>query len=424
MANQVQGYSDKINFFAPTLVDQAIQSRTIHHQQPSLISSEVIEFNVEGSDGSFYTDLHNSTLKLEIGILDSKKQPVTPKHNVALVNLPLHSVWNQIDFYIGNTLVSRDIGNNYAYKAIIDTLLNHNNDSRETELAAAGLFLDSPGFYNHIGSENIGFYERSNFTKDGGVWQLESPVLLDEFGIEKYLPGNLSFKLKFWKNCDDFCLLHSDGEKYYVHIESVYFKQHRVNINPSVLLAQNDLLKQMNASYTYPGSYIKQIALTPGSMGGTYDNFLAGKNPYWVCVSFIDSEAVNGKASLNPFNFENCNICEIGIYKNNEQFTNKPYQPDFERGHYVSEYLALLGKTSKNSPNFLTSPDFKDGCCLFVFNQAAYADSTYCGYVSPGASFKLEFKFKNPLKKHMTCLIYAKFYKTLEIDFARNVYVQ
>lgn len=47
------------------------------------------------------------------------------KETVALINLPLHSMWNQVDISLQQQIITSSVSNNYAYKAYIDMLLKH-----------------------------------------------------------------------------------------------------------------------------------------------------------------------------------------------------------------------------------------------------------------------------------------------------------
>ena len=419
----VDGFSNKLNFFEPVQTEKAIIGRQIHFQEPTLISQEVIEISISGEDSSYYCDLANSCLKIQLRILDQDRKPITSKSNVGCINIPIHSIWNQVDFSIQNTLVSRSINNNYSYKAIIDSLLNYSNDYRETLLVGAGFFQDSPGNYNATSSENLGLYERSAFTKNGKIWELQAPMCLDEFKIQKYLPAGLSYKLKLWRNTDAFCLMHNPKEKYFLDIVNVCFQQNRVLINPAVLLVQNSLLKEINAVYNYEGSYMKQLSVTPGSLNLVQDNLLPGLNVYWLCVCLVDSRSVNGDSQLNPFLFEHCNTSEISFSKNSQQFIRKPFTPNFETGNAISEYLSCLTSTCDNGPNFLTLNDYLNGSTFFIFNQNTETSAGYNSFAQGTASYKLELKFRKAVSKHVTCIIYAKYHKSLQIDYTKNVYV-
>ena len=80
-----------------------------------------------------YIDLKRSTFRVKVRLTDSDDKPISKDDNVALVNLPLHSLFTQVDCSLQQTGVGQT-GTNYAYKAFIDTLLSTRaNDNVEVD---------------------------------------------------------------------------------------------------------------------------------------------------------------------------------------------------------------------------------------------------------------------------------------------------
>ena len=76
-------------------------------------------------------DLRRSTLRVKVRLTDSDDKPIPKDENVGLVNLPLHSLFTQVDCSLQQTGVGQT-GTNYPYKAYIDTLLSTSaNDNVE-----------------------------------------------------------------------------------------------------------------------------------------------------------------------------------------------------------------------------------------------------------------------------------------------------
>ena len=73
------------------------------------------------------------------------------------------------------------IGTNYPYKAYIDTLLT--TQKYCTMDNSSQLFIkDSHGNFDDAKTgTNLGLYERWIYTRDGGILDLEGPLLLDFF---------------------------------------------------------------------------------------------------------------------------------------------------------------------------------------------------------------------------------------------------
>ena len=61
--------------------------------------------------------------------------------NVAPVNNFLHSMFNSVDLYLNNKLISSN-SDTYPYRAYIENLLSYNADSKSTFLNASVLWVD------------------------------------------------------------------------------------------------------------------------------------------------------------------------------------------------------------------------------------------------------------------------------------------
>ena len=101
-----------------------------------------IDFIIPGS--SDYIDLKRSFINVKLKILKTDNTTMGPDDHVSIINLPLHSMWNQVDVYLNQQLVGSST-NNYAYKAYMDTLLFHDKNVKDTRLKMQGWYKDSAG---------------------------------------------------------------------------------------------------------------------------------------------------------------------------------------------------------------------------------------------------------------------------------------
>ena len=122
-------YSDGLSIFEPPPLTTAIQSKIWIQFPPSNQITEcgVIELVIPPQTvGCMH--LKNSSLKVKLRITDSFGKQNTDDANVALVCVPLQSIFSQIECTLQRTPVGK-VGQNYPYKAYIDTLLS----SKESE---------------------------------------------------------------------------------------------------------------------------------------------------------------------------------------------------------------------------------------------------------------------------------------------------
>ena len=149
------------------------------------------EFRIHGNHG-FYVDLESSMLKVWVRIVKSDGSRVTDEDMVTLSNMPLHTIWSQIDFYLGPQLISRGTYNHYHYKAYLDTLLFSNASTAE---------LNAQGYYHETawnmgqndpsdtkGLLNDALDNRHELTSQGHSVAFEGPLFLDICRQKRFLP--------------------------------------------------------------------------------------------------------------------------------------------------------------------------------------------------------------------------------------------
>ena len=140
-------YSDKLAFFSKPLVDVSVLKREWVNIQPTTEwgKGSTINFEVRGETNA-YIDLKSTQLRAIIQIVDSKGAPIAADASVGIVNQILHSMWSQVDLILQHTTI-KSLGPYYAYKAIIDKILNSSidDDNREDRLS----------MYNKDRGENI-----------------------------------------------------------------------------------------------------------------------------------------------------------------------------------------------------------------------------------------------------------------------------
>ena len=105
-----------------------------------------IDIHLKAS-GSQYLDLQRSRLYLKAKIMNENGDALETADIVTPVNLWLQSLWNQVDVFFQQKLVSSS-GTNYAYKALMDVLLNYGYDATNTQLQTQLYYKDTAGATN------------------------------------------------------------------------------------------------------------------------------------------------------------------------------------------------------------------------------------------------------------------------------------
>jgi len=100
----------------------------------SLADDSPVEFVIPGH-GEDYLDLTHTMLSLRVRVETAPGTTGAGEAKVGPVNHLLHSMFNQIDVYFNQKLVSPP-NNAYAYRAYIEALLNYSSPAKTSHLTA------------------------------------------------------------------------------------------------------------------------------------------------------------------------------------------------------------------------------------------------------------------------------------------------
>ena len=109
---------------------------------------------------------------------------------VTPVNLWLQSLWNQVDVFLQQKLVSSS-GTNYAYKALMDVLLNYGGDAESTQLQTQLFYRDTGGSMENTKLTDVplnqGLIFRNRLAKNSATIDMVGPIYADVFQMPRYL---------------------------------------------------------------------------------------------------------------------------------------------------------------------------------------------------------------------------------------------
>lgn len=438
--NSEYGYDPCLALFERPAVNTGISShKWVQHRPISQISNTgLLEFTISGTSSS-YIDLKCSLLQIQGKIVSENGQNIGESDNVSFVNLPLHSLWRQVDLSLQQKVVSSRVGTNYAYKAYLDTILNSSSIQQQAQLTSQLFFKDSAGKFDKTAVENPGFYLRQRGTKGGKILQLMAPLCLDLCEQDRLLLNGVEINLKFWRNKPSF-YLNSGGEntRYEFIITDAYLNVCMVDVSPAILVGHAAALKEHQALYPFHQSDIKTVSIGKGMLDITVDNIFQGDIPSEVLVGLVPAAGFNGDYKRNPFNFLhfNCNFC--GFYIDGESIPTEPFQPNFpssadevsdsnlETSKYAEAYMSLFGQEyflRENIP--ISFSEYPFGYCLYKFNftennTGLHERENFLSIPRRGHS-RLVLKFEKALEESVNVIIYARFPRIMKIDESRNV---
>ena len=407
-------------------------SQWVEHSPVSTItSSSPIEFIVSGS-GEDYMDLNNTLLEVKACIKTTNNSPVDAAVAVAPINNTLHSLFSQIDVSLNDVNVS-SATTTYPYRAYIETHLNYGTDAKKSRLQAAMYFIDdnltaSNPIPDSSSARNMGLKRRHGICTAKPTFDMIGPLHVDVFNQSKYMLNGVTMKVRMTRSNASFVLMAKSDvtESFKVDILSAKLFVRKLKITPSLCLAHERILQQKTAKYPITRVECKVIHLPQGQKSFTHDNLFLGQLPKRIVLGLVDNRAFNGDISLNPYNFQHCNLNYLAVHLDGQQVPWAPLQPSFSGSSYIRAfYTQFTGGDgiSSDTGNTIGREQFVNGHALYCFDLTPDLSSS-CGHhfsVTKSGNLRLELAFEVALSITGNVLVYSEFDDVIEIDKDRKV---
>ncbi|XP_012279562.1 uncharacterized protein F54H12.2-like [Orussus abietinus] len=348
--------------------------------------------------------------------------------NVGPVNNLLHSMFNQVDVFFNQTLVSPP-NNTYAYKAYIETFLNYGSDAIKSHLTSSLWYGDTAGKMNCLDGDNEGHKRRCALAGVGKPIDLIGHLHCNVFNQDRFLINGVEIRLRLVRSRDSFCVM-DPTDSFKVHILEATLLVRRVNRkNPGILLSHERALAKTTVKYPLTRVEVKVMSMHAGLHGETLDNAILGQLPKRIILGFVDNRAFNGDRKVDPFNFAHYNINYLSLYVDGIQIPSKPLRPNFTKNRlYVDAYHTLFSGTGTHfldQGNCIDVEKYPDDYCLLAFGltpDLSANENSHWNLIKHG-SVRIEVRFEIALSSTVNCIIYAEYENVLEIDASRYVLV-
>ncbi|XP_055377145.1 uncharacterized protein F54H12.2-like [Condylostylus longicornis] len=314
----------------------------------------------------------------------------------------------------------------YNYKAYITTLLNYGTDSSQTHLEASGWELDKP---NVNDSNNSGSKSRQKLYSNSAIVELMGKLHVDFFNTPKLLINNVDIRIALTLEKQDFFIFFNDTDESYLKIlEATLYMKH-LTINPNILLAHNTVLEKANAKYPYIRSEIKTFTIPANTSNISLDNVFIGQIPNAIVFCMVSNENFNGNRSKNPYYFDHQNLTQFQLYVNGAPVPNSPIETSFSTHNFCNSraYLTLFSGTGihhSDKGHQISKELFTKGYTILAFDLSPDGLGTdTCQALLNQGVVKIEARLSSPLSSTLTCIVFAEFDASIEIDKNRNVYV-
>ena len=352
-------YSDKLAIFSKQLADVSVLKREWVNIQPTTEwgKGSTINFEVRGETNA-YIDLKSTKLRATIQIVDSKGAPIAADASDGIVNQILYStcMLSQVDLTLQHTTM-KSLGPYYAYKAIIDKILNSSIDDDNRK--------DCLSMYIKDRGENIGSTDFSTL-------------------------DNISLRIREASTRGD-QLLDLMGD---LQLDCNYTQFKGVSSIPFVLIKATSRLV-VTLTYLLAKYHTKYICV-------------------WLQLKHTMVQEIRTPSTFNILML----IIIIAYLLNNTCIPNQPLKPNFKTKNYVDCYSTLFrgGKSSN-----VSYEEFSKGAAIFEIDIAAELENSNVQSMKQAGEGCIELRFEEALADNITVIIYGTFRGNVEISGSGEV---
>ena len=425
----MESFNSEMMLFQPPVVNHAIEYLQWIECRPvnQITEDGSIDIHLKASG---YLDLQRNRLYVKAKIVNENGDALKTTDIVTPVNLWLQSLWNQVDVFFQQKLVSSS-GTNYAYKALMDVLLNYGYDATNTQLQTQLYYKDTVGSIDHTKPNetplNLGLIFRNNLSKSSAFIDMVGPIYADVFQMPRYLLNEVDVHVKLFQNKNSFRLMSSvPSKKYKVVISEVMLKAAMIGIHADILKSHAHALEDTPALYPFLKTEVKTFAVGKGQYNVNLDDIFQGKIPNRLILGMVSSDAYAGDLTKNPFNFKHYNFDFMCLYANGQSVPSKALQHKFASDNYVEAFQTLftgMELDGKDAGLQCNRVDYAKGYTLVVFDLSSEVTDAAIQAVRKQGNLQLEIRFASALPEAINVILYASFPGEIKIDQARSIQV-
>ena len=451
------GYSEELALFEKPVIDAGVHKvRWIEYKPINQVAyGSNIEFVISGN-GNQYVDLRRTRLHIKAKVVLENGSAI-PSEEVARnergevgeadilskvgpVNLWLHSLFNQVDVYLQQKLITSS-NTNYYLKAYLDTLLFCKQRETHGNLQAQLFFKDTGGHMDEtdpLVGTNTGLMLRQRFISESGTVDMEGPLKSDVLTLDRYLLNGIEIKIVLSPSPSSLNLMaHAPTPTFKSIIEDATLKVCHVSPTAEMVTAHQETLnKKYMALYPYMKSEMRRFTVSKGAYDFTKDDVFQHMIPVKLVICMVNNEALSGSFKKNPFNFQHYYVNYVEVAVDGESVPGRALQPVFKKssfqGNYVDAYLNMNCKlVSGEEEQSIERADFARGYTMFVFDLEPEIGS---GGEDEGSddfwpalksgNLRVDMHFKEALPETISIIMYGTFPKMLKVDHTRTVLLE
>ena len=243
-----------------------------------------LEFCIPGTP-KHYVDLSRTKLYLKLQIVKRDGSLLSSDDLVAMVNIPAHSMFQQLDIFLNDKLVT-SASNLYPYRCMFETLLNYGKDAKETWLTSEMFYDDESEAIEqsdptHTAEGNSGLFARYGWSQNSNIFDLICTPHADLFHQDRPIIPNVDIRLKFTRSPAPFALMAVDNSKdYMIKIHEAVLLVRLVEPSDSIILEHSKALERgVTCKYPVHRCEMSSYSIPQGVMNHTRSSAVKGQLP-------------------------------------------------------------------------------------------------------------------------------------------------
>jgi len=343
------------------------------------------------------------------------------------------TLFETVQVYLNQALVTSSGGQHHGYRAIIEALLDTSRFEKSTILQAALFYKDAHHHMSDLDKEDTGFTQRWQFTGTSRPCQLIAPLITDLAQQERLIIPGVEIGLKWYVAKPAFTLMSAtEGADYKWEIMDAFLRIKKKTPQPAVLLGINSALDLSPALYPLMQTQVRQFLIHRGQYEFNFENLFEGLVPCVMTVGFVTAESSVGQYKLNPFEFLGAYLQEIRVSIEDKGCSEPPmkfhYDPNgtFALSSFMDGYQSLFrpsGEDLDQQPSAycdITPEDYHGGYQLITFRFASGAGQKFLPVI-PRGNLKLSGSFSQAPTANLHLIVYCRFPTLLTIDKSRRI---
>ncbi|XP_071442684.1 uncharacterized protein F54H12.2-like [Hetaerina americana] len=414
---------DSLNLFSEPALQASVDGCTVVPYKPiaSLDNSREIRFSVKDS-GDRYRNLGGITLNLKVKLCksDGTNYGESDNKQPGVVNNLLHSMFDQCQVYFNGVRMTSS--ENYPYRSYLENLLNYGVDASRTHLECNGWALDTGNNLDLQTAPNKGFEKRKTWFENSNVVELEGRLHVDIFNTARKLLTGVNVEIVLTMKDSEFYIKESETSSTLKILDATLFVPHH-DINPSVLLSHEYLLKKQPAIYPYKRTEVKTFTYSSNIDSIKNENLIVGQIPSSLLVIMVDGDAFSGKKEKNPFNLKHYSMTGFNLYVNGTAVPLSGVKTKFhsEKDSFATraflQLYSALGTNHSDWGNQITMDMFKHGYTVLAWDLTPDRSGEESHVSKPVyGNVRFEDKFAVNLPNSVTLISYAEYNAQFRID--------